>query len=63
MAQIFHSASSGANLRAIVMKMQEIVGGSQVAIQSNTLQFEKGQQLLDWIADVKSALLPNEVTQ
>jgi hypothetical protein len=53
----------GATLRNIVAKMQEIVGSSQVAVQANALHFEKGQQLLDWVADIRSALQPNEVAQ
>ena len=53
----------GATLRNIVAKMQEIVGGSQVALQTNALHFETGQQLLDWVADIKSALQLNEVVQ
>jgi hypothetical protein len=53
----------GAKLRGIVTAMQEIVGPSQVVIESNALRFQTGQELLDWVADIRSALQLNEVAQ
>ena len=43
--------------------MQDIVGGSQVNISTRSIHFERGQQLLDWIAATHGALQPGEVSQ
>jgi len=39
------------------------MGGSQVFMTIEQVQFDKGQQLLDWIAEAKSKLQPGEVNQ
>lgn len=54
---------SGLRLRDTVAKMQDIVGGSQVTISTPRIHFERGQQLLDWIAAIHGALQPGEVSQ
>ena len=54
---------SGSHLRDVVAKMQDIVGGSQVNISTSSIHFERGQQLLDWIAATHGALQPGEVSQ
>lgn len=54
---------SGARLREVVAKLQEIAGGSQVTLSASSIRFERGQQLLDWIAGIHGALQPGEVSQ
>jgi hypothetical protein len=54
---------SGSRLREVVAKMQEIVGPSQIAVSATSIRFERGQQLLDWIAAIHGALQPGEVSQ
>jgi hypothetical protein len=54
---------AGKRLRETVAKMQEIVGGSQVTISTTRIHFERGQQLLDWIAAIHGALQPGEISQ
>lgn len=55
---------SGARLREVVDKLQEIAaGGSQVTLSTASIRFERGQQLLDWIAGIHGALQPGEVSQ
>ncbi len=39
------------------------MSGSQILLNIESVEFEKGQLLLDWIADAKSSLIPGEVTQ
>lgn len=53
----------GDRLRETVSKMQDIVGPSQVNISATSIHFERGQQLLDWIAAIHGALQPGEVSQ
>ena len=54
---------AGTRLRETVKKMQDIVGGSQVTISATSIQFDRGQQLLDWIAAIHGTLQPGEVSQ
>lgn len=54
---------SGARLREVVSKLQEIAGGSQVTLSASSIRFDRGQQLLDWIAAIHGALQPGEVSQ
>lgn len=54
---------TGERLREVVAKMQDIVGSSQVTISVSAIRFERGQQLLDWIAAIHGALQPGEVSQ
>ena len=37
--------------------------GSQIILSIERIEFEKGQYLLDWVADAKTSLSPGEVTQ
>lgn len=47
----------------IVQQLQSILKGSQLFLNIERIEFEKGQHLLDWIADEKSHLIPGEVVQ
>jgi wyosine [tRNA(Phe)-imidazoG37] synthetase (radical SAM superfamily) len=53
----------GKDFEKLVKQLQSIMSGSQVELTIERLQFDKGQQLLDWIAEAKSKLLPGEVNQ
>lgn len=54
---------TGARLREVVAKLQEIVGSSQVTLSASSVRFDRGQQLLDWIAAIHGSLQPGEVAQ
>lgn len=54
---------TGARLREVVSKLQDIAGSSQVTLSASSVRFERGQQLLDWIAGIHGALQPGEVSQ
>lgn len=53
----------GEEFEKIVRQLQSVMEGSQIFINIERIEFEKGQQLLDWIADAKSSLSPGEVSQ
>jgi len=53
----------GDNFEKIVKQLQSVMSGSQILLNIESVEFEKGQLLLDWIADAKSSLIPGEVTQ
>jgi hypothetical protein len=53
----------GENFEKTVKQLQAVMNGSQIFLNIERVEFEKGQQLLDWIADAKSSLSPGEVTQ
>ncbi len=53
----------GEDFEKLVKRLQSTMTGSQVFLTIEYLQFDKGQQLLDWIAEAKSKLLPGEVGQ
>jgi len=53
----------GENFEKIVKQLQSVMTGSQIFLNIERIEFEKGQLLLDWIADAKSTLSPGEVTQ
>jgi hypothetical protein len=40
-----------------------MLGGGNLTLQSETIQFARGQDLLDLVADLKTAIKPNEVEQ
>ena len=54
---------AGTRMRETVAKMQDIVGSSQVNISATSIRFERGQDLLDWIATIHGILQPGEVRQ
>jgi len=37
--------------------------GSQIFLSIERIEFERGQQLLDWVADARTQLQPGEVSQ
>ena len=53
----------GEDFEKIVKQLQSVMTGSQIFLNIERIEFEKGQLLLDWIADAKSTLSPGEVTQ
>ena len=53
----------GENFEKTVKQLQSVMEGSQIFLNIERVEFEKGQQLLDWIADAKSSLAPGEVIQ
>jgi hypothetical protein len=53
----------GENFEKTVKQLQSVMDGSQLFLNIERVEFEKGQQLLDWIADAKSSLSPGEVNQ
>ncbi len=54
---------TGAKLREAVDHTRDLLDGGDIEIRVDALHFEKGQQLQDWVADVKTELDPNEVQQ
>ena len=54
---------NGEDFMKLVKQLQNTMGGSQVFMTIEQVQFDKGQQLLDWIAEAKSKLQPGEVNQ
>jgi hypothetical protein len=57
------SGVHGNNLQKIVKQLQSVMTGSQIILSIERIEFEKGQYLLDWVADAKTSLSPGEVTQ
>jgi len=53
----------GESFETIVKQLQSILNGSKLFLNIERIEFEKGQLLLDWIADAKSRLEPGEVSQ
>jgi hypothetical protein len=53
----------GEDFEKLVKQLQNTMNGSQVFLTIERLQFDKGQQLLDWIAEARGKLQPGEVNQ
>ena len=53
----------GEDFEKLVKKLQSTMNGSQIFLTVEYIRFDKGQQLLDWIAEAKSQLQPGEVDQ
>lgn len=53
----------GEEFEKLVKQLQRTMKGSQVFLNIERLQFPRGQQLLDWIAEAKSKLQLGEVDQ
>lgn len=53
----------GEDFEKLVNQLQNAMNSSQVFLTIERLQFDKGQQLLDWIAEAKGKLQPGEVNQ
>jgi hypothetical protein len=53
----------GEHFEKLVKQLQGVMSGSQIFLSVERIEFEKGQLLLDWVADAKTKLSPGEVTQ
>ena len=53
----------GERLSNVVGNLQGLMAGSQIVINVEKVKFDKGQQLIDWFADIKRQPNPGEVTQ
>jgi len=53
----------GERFEKLVKDLQGVMAGSQIFLSIERIEFEKGQFLLDWIADAKTKLQPGEVIQ
>jgi len=56
----------GGELLQVIESLQKLIGGkegAQVSLTVDSVGFEKGQQLIDWVADEKTKLKPGEVVQ
>ncbi|RZB36988.1 MAG: hypothetical protein SRB2_01492 [Desulfobacteraceae bacterium Eth-SRB2] len=53
----------GDKFEEIVKQLQSVMSGSQIFLNIERIEFEKGQFLLDWIADARSSLSPGEASQ
>jgi len=61
-----NSSSTGVNgetFLQIIKQLQSVMKGSQIFLSAERIEFEKGQYLLDWVADFKTTLTPGEVIQ
>ena len=56
-------ALSGESFEKLVKRFQEAMNGSQIFLSIERIEFERGQQLLDWVADARTKLQPGEVSQ
>ncbi|MDT4292341.1 DUF499 domain-containing protein [Methylomonas sp. MO1] len=54
---------SGEDIKAILEKLQGVMKGSQVSISVEEVKFQRGQQLIDWLAEIGRQLQPGEVRQ
>ncbi|MBT3387038.1 MAG: DUF499 domain-containing protein [Desulfobacula sp.] len=57
------SGVDGETFLQIVKQLQSVMKGSQIFLTVERIEFKKGQYLLDWVADVKTTLIPGEVSQ
>jgi len=53
----------GEGFEKMVKRLQTAMNGSQVFLSIERIEFEQGQQLLDWVAEAKGKLQPGEVSQ
>lgn len=53
----------GEHFEKLVKQLQGTMSGSQVFLSIDRIEFERGQTLLDWVADAKTKLLPGEIIQ
>jgi hypothetical protein len=53
----------GEQFEKLVKQLQGVMSGSQIFLSAEHIEFEKGQYLLDWVADARTQLLPGEVVQ
>jgi hypothetical protein len=55
--------NTGEEIKTILAKLQGVMKGSQVSISVEEVKFQRGQQLIDWLAEVGRQLQPGEVRQ
>jgi len=53
----------GEYFEKLVKQLQGMMSGSQIFLSIERIEVERGQFLLDWIADAKTKLRPGEVIQ
>ena len=56
-------AFSADQLEGVINHLRGLLCEGQVAVEARALRFPTGQQLLDWVADVRTELQPEEVEQ
>ena len=54
---------SGEEIKTLLEKLQGVMKGSQVSISVEEVKFQRGQLLIDWLAEVGRQLQPGEVHQ
>ena len=54
---------SGEKLEGVVEHIRGLLPEGQVSIQTAALNFIKGQNLLDWVSEVRTEINPEEVDQ
>lgn len=54
---------SGVQLLEVLEAVRKLLPDGQVGLESTALHFERGQDLLDWVNDAKTQLLPGEIVQ
>lgn len=57
------TALSADKIESLLDPLRQLIDDGQVSIEAETLRFEKGQDLLDWVADVRTSLKSGEVDQ
>ena len=50
-------------LETVINHLRGLLSEGQVTIEAPTLAFPTGQDLLDWVEDVRTAVQPDEVSQ
>ena len=53
----------GAQIETLLKCLREIMTEGQAEFQSTALFFERGQHLLDWVAEAKTEIKPHEIAQ
>ena len=53
----------GAQIETLLKSLREIMTEGQAELQTTALFFERGQHLLDWLAETKIDIKPNEIAQ
>lgn len=54
---------TGEQVKSILEKLQAIMNGSQVSLSVEQVKFEKGQQLIDWLAEIGRQVQPGQISQ
>ena len=54
---------SAEQLEAVITNLRSLLPNGEITITSESLSFETGQTLLDWVTDTKTELRPDEVKQ